>query len=100
MPAVAALVIFIAAGADDPLVVVAAVLLLVPYAAGYGISRVLHAVGASVPLTAAGAVLVVGGLAWSFVTRHHDANALVYVVAPGVGMLAASLVMRWQRHAT
>ena len=100
IPAVAALVIFIAAGADDPLVVVAGVLLLVPYTAGYGVARVLHAVGASVPLMAAGVVLIVSGLTWSFVTRAADWNAVVYIAAPGIGILAASLVMRWTRPTT
>ena len=98
IPVVIGAVIFIAAGADDRLLVVAAVLLLVPYTAGYGVARVLHAVGASVPLMAAGAVLIVSGLAWSFVTRAADWNAVVYIAAPGVGILAASIVMRWQRH--
>ena len=88
LPVLGAGALFAVGTASDPLLAVTAVLLLGPYLAGYVVAMIVRGVTKTVVLWAAAATFMVVGTAAYLLGR--DATILVYVMAPGCGLLVAT----------
>ncbi len=89
LPAAITACLFIVGAYGDPLVAVAAALMLIPYLFGYvmvgGISRLLQI---SCGMAVVGLIMTIAGAVGFAVDR--DAKRLVYLAAPGFGLFVSS----------
>lgn len=93
VPIAAAIVWFFAAGGNSPLIVVAAIYLLVAYVAGYAVGRIYFGAGSDTIVLAAVVVVALAGMA--YILNDRIRSGLGLIAAPGVGMMVASLIARW-----